>query len=144
MFAAAGTRSRCTILLYNPSMRFALLSVRCAQTRYRTEAGTPSQSSFRIFLFLRACDAGTVDIIVIHLSSRWRCASTSCGSCVGGAGSVGGAGNDSGLTGVEGCLELTPEIIENAGLSARRLAMSGRTGLGSGDPKVSSWMEARC
>ena len=88
ILAAAGTGSRATSFVYSPSMRFALLSVRCAHTRYLTDAGTPSHSSFRTFLFFRACAAGTLEIVWIHRSSRCRCAST-CSASFGDLTSVG-------------------------------------------------------
>jgi len=61
---------------YKPSMRFALLSVRCAPHLISaTDAGTPSWS--RLADFSCSCapaDGGVDDITAIHFSSRARCA----------------------------------------------------------------------
>lgn len=90
MLTLAATHSRFPNFAYKPSIRLALLSVRCAQTRYRTEEGTPSWSSFRTFFAFRACEAGMEEIVEIHASSRLRYASAVPGECGGLAGEANG------------------------------------------------------
>ena len=103
-------------------MRLALLSVKCAHTWYRTDAGTPSWSSLRIFLLFRACEGGVVDINDIHFNSRARCASTAAPPPPAGAAATttGGIDIPERLTGERVSGVPPPDVVDNAGLSMRK------------------------